>query len=834
MSTTNVFKEEYKHANVGIVKVKVEKMEGIIDDKSMDIEEGSEEGWVKVVKEKKKQGGKTKKQVHKKGNESKYKAITQSPAKLGSPSRHTSIEEFEKELETMDIYGVEEEDTKMDEDDEVKGEEKEDTNMECNKDEKGFDWQIKVGGKWVDYESDDEEDLDAISKANLKRKDTESDISTSGNTNKMEVIEEMEGEDEYELKKPEKAKEESNGKKEYENKNESNEEKKDQKQSSLGEVNSAANGKKEDQKQSSLGKARSDIRSFAEMTKMGLKPKYLKNTVRYRCHLRFEETKAELQHMKETLKTALDIAKNIDPSAQLVTLERDAPNMRSGLDIEKLDRESIINYIDWRVDRNQVKKLMIKHNQNKVGIRITFESDKSAFFNKWRAARKPFKEMKKPYYAIRLDKVQKGTRAFQLGMFIGTSYSQNLEKMQQEIEQATGIKGIEVSYQDVYQSGATEDFRDKAYKKADQFNRYTRDWFETLNRNLPRAVMAYVQDPNIIDAARDMLRSKYQKEVDGQWPRLPDGSLAKFVPLKGSKTLSQETMEQIKTRLGYHIQLNDKFVNIPINVTDIDTKYTELNNKSIRDILHELVSEKVRDLDGKCANEPLIRHVCDEWSPNPNERRYSVAVLSALAQEAEQRLKFLHEGLEMSFPEAATILRKIFKVRQEQKYAPRIAHSKNKEDEWFEGDNEERYEKIKIEGLELIQKDQLPTIAKMDSTVAADDITSNASLRTVQSTDKTPDTSVEESDEIIKLAEKNKLTVEQVRKRLAQVKVKLKFINEFKDKKELLNEILRMKHKQYNFIFKSNPLFWSSKMVADMIVEQYKEDLDSSPGNNGQ
>jgi hypothetical protein len=122
----------------------------------------------------------------------------------------------------------------------------------------------------------------------------------------------------------------------------------------------------------------------------------------------------------------------------------------------------------------------------------------------------------------------------------------------------------------------------------------------------------------------------------------------------------------------------------------------------------------------------------------------------------------------------------------------------------------------------------------MDSTVAADDITSNASLRTVQSTDKTPDTSVEESDEIIKLAEKNKLTVEQVRKRLAQVKVKLKFINEFKDKKELLNEILRMKHKQYNFIFKSNPLFWSSKMLADMIVEQYKEDLDSSPGNNGQ
>ena len=63
-----------------------------------------------------------------------------------------------------------------------------------------------------------------------------------------------------------------------------------------------------------------------------------------------------------------------------------------------------------------------------------------------------------------------------------------------------------------------------------------------------------------------------------------------------------------------HIEINDQLVEIPIEVSELDVKYPEMENKSIRDILQGLTAERVKDNKDKCADKPLIRHVCDEWT----------------------------------------------------------------------------------------------------------------------------------------------------------------------------------------------------------------------------
>ena len=212
----------------------------------------------------------------------------------------------------------------------------------------------------------------------------------------------------------------------------------------------------------------------------------------------------------------MELAKDADPDAQLVTLDKDAPNIREAIEINRLDRETIFRYIDWRVDRNEVRKLKLKHIQNKIGIRFTYNIHPIAFLNKWKSMRKICTQQKRKHFPIRLDKVQNGTKAYQVGMFMGTSKTQNIERIQKELEAATGIKGIEVSYQDIYQKGVTEELWAKMYKKADVYTRYSFQWYDAFHKNAPRALMVYVQDPNQIESARQILRSKFQQEVEGQ------------------------------------------------------------------------------------------------------------------------------------------------------------------------------------------------------------------------------------------------------------------------------------------------------------------------------
>lgn len=282
-------------------------------------------------------------------------------------------------------------------------------------------------------------------------------------------------------------------------------------------------------------------------------------------------------------------------------------------------------------------------------------------------------------------------------------------------------------------------------------------------------------------------------------------------------------------------------VEIPIKVTEIDVKYKEMDNNSIRDILHGLTAEKGKYPNDKCAKELLIRHVCDEWTLNQNKRRYSVAVFGDLVEETVTVIKYLSESLLMRYPEAASIISRVFNSRSEVKNDPQrmlvnLTKQKNKDNGWFDNNDEERYNNVQIVGLELVRQEDLPTNRqdKGASTVGESDFTNDGTLTTIQSSDKTADTTAGDSKEVEKFAKQQMIKVELVRRKLGQIKAKLIYINEFKDKKEELDTILNMQDKRYDDILGTSPLYWSSKTIANQILGKFRKILGLDPGEGPQ
>lgn len=272
--------------------------------------------------------------------------------------------------------------------------------------------------------------------------------------------------------KPENADENKNEDKKVENKSDEEKEKK-------CEDDDSKNSK---EMQSSLNNEinKGATKTYADSIKTGIKPKEAKYTIRVRCMITVNKGKSEMESMKTTLSIALGIAKDIDPNSKLMTLSREVENLKDENSISRLDRSNIKNYIDWKIDREEDKKP--KDYQKNVGIRITSNTHPKMFMWKWQTMQKVCLEHKREFLRIRMDKMQNATSAFQVGMFVGTSSKQNIERLQKEMEQATGIDGIEVSYQDIYQVGVTEDRWKEMYEKTNIYERGTPAWYETFHK----------------------------------------------------------------------------------------------------------------------------------------------------------------------------------------------------------------------------------------------------------------------------------------------------------------------------------------------------------------
>jgi hypothetical protein len=174
----------------------------------------------------------------------------------------------------------------------------------------------------------------------------------------------------------------------------------------------------------------------------------------------------------------------------------------------------------------------------RIGFRVSVNCDKIEFINKWNILKREFKMAHKPAYTINLAPAQKSDTAFIVGVAVGSNEDQDDELLNKYLEEATGIKGIEVNYQNIRQTGITEDFWKIANRKAKDVStdNMSRDHLKTKYQWAPNALAIYVPQKEMVQSARNILLKLYGKSENGCDPTWPDGSTMRFYQSKAQQS----------------------------------------------------------------------------------------------------------------------------------------------------------------------------------------------------------------------------------------------------------------------------------------------------------
>jgi hypothetical protein len=109
-----------------------------------------------------------------------------------------------------------------------------------------------------------------------------------------------------------------------------------------------------------------------------------------------------------------------------------------------------------------------------IGSRFSTNLEKIEFINRWNIQKKKYKELTKVALTINLAPMQKSNRAFIIGIAVGSSENQDYEVLNRKLQEDTGIEGIKVSFQNVNQSGISQEFWKIANSKVNKVNWYTK------------------------------------------------------------------------------------------------------------------------------------------------------------------------------------------------------------------------------------------------------------------------------------------------------------------------------------------------------------------------
>jgi hypothetical protein len=257
--------------------------------------------------------------------------------------------------------------------------------------------------------------------------------------------------------------------------------------------------------------------------------------------------------------------------------------------------------------------------------------EKYEFLNRWNIQKREYKEMKRVALTINLAPTQKSTKAYIIGIAVGSTENQDFEILNEKLEKDTGIKGVEVSYQNVNQRGISPDFWKIANSKASQASRdkYSRDHLKTKYLWAPSALAVYVPQKEAVSLARKIMIKKYGKTVNGEDPIWPDGSSMRFLPIKGVAIKNAQTKEIVRKRMAFHIWLKANEITLDTNMKDI--------YKSIKAFGHKTFAEIVLGLEHINGNR-VFTHFNRAWSSDPRKQQWSLSVRSHLLTSARDIL----------------------------------------------------------------------------------------------------------------------------------------------------------------------------------------------------
>ena len=167
-------------------------------------------------------------------------------------------------------------------------------------------------------------------------------------------------------------------------------------------------------------------------------------------------------------------------------------------------------------------------------------------------------------------------------MAAGSTEEMDYDAINKDLENASGIKGIEVSYQNLYQPGITPEFWKIANKKADNTRapKTSRTYMNTKYKWAPTGLGVYVSNKDDQTKARKAMMKKFSTLKNGELPVWPGGARMGFVPLKNGYIKSERTRNTVKKRFQYHIWLKTREQTIRTEFKNIHNTIPELKGKT--------------------------------------------------------------------------------------------------------------------------------------------------------------------------------------------------------------------------------------------------------------
>ena len=272
---------------------------------------------------------------------------------------------------------------------------------------------------------------------------------------------------------------------------------------------------------------------------------------------------------------------------------------------------------------------------------LTFTITPEEFIHHWELSKREFKKV--PYVQIKSTPMRDSETYNTVGYLINSSEKQCVTQIQEALAKDLGMK-IGIAFrQAAADKGTIEGFWKDAKKNAGNNNR-------AMFKRAPLAMQIYTDSKeNALDAAAK-LYPKYGKEIDGHYPRFPDGSRMKFVP--ANHFLDMKSRQTAKALLRQQIRFQSNSIEAPIPIKDPYQRFEAYGNRSMMELLLDLQC-KEKD------NEPYFRHVSKKWTRDFDDKRYEVSINTNMYPEAAAVLRKLEEVLTHAYgPEVAAALGK--------------------------------------------------------------------------------------------------------------------------------------------------------------------------------
>lgn len=273
-----------------------------------------------------------------------------------------------------------------------------------------------------------------------------------------------------------------------------------------------------------------------------------------------------------------------------------------------------------------------------MGFRFSTNIEKYEFLNRWNMQKRVYKEMKRVALTINLAPMQNSTKAYIIGIAVGSTENQNFETLNKRLEKDTGIKGIEVSYQNVNQRGISQDFWKIANSKANKTNadKFSREHLRTKYLWAPNALVVYVPNREVVSLAWKAMIKKYGKSEKGEDPVWPDGSSMRFLPIKGVAIKHEKTREIVKKRMAFHIWLKAYELTLDTSMQDINRSSEVFGDKTFAEVVLSLKNEE---------GNRVFTHFNRAWSNDPSKQKWSLSVRTNMLTSARVILDNIQDTL---------------------------------------------------------------------------------------------------------------------------------------------------------------------------------------------